>query len=89
MFKCKKKETKTIIVNFIVKYMYSGALFLTLNILHILHDVKYAKNTRFILKKGKKTNKLKRLQTEVFFLPNMSPHPLPPIGQSNVSFVRI
>ena len=64
-------------------------VFWRLILILILDDVKYAKNTRFILKKGNKSNKLKRLQIEVFFLPNMSPHLLPPKDQSNLSFVRI
>ena len=43
-------------------------LLLTLNIFHILHDVRYAK----ILKQKKESNTFDRLPTEVFFLPNIN-----------------
>ena len=49
-------------------------LLLTLNIFHILHDVKYelyTGYTSFILEKRKKSDKFNRLQIEVFFLPNI------------------
>ena len=48
-------------------------LLLTLNIFHILHDVKYAEMMSFILEKRKKSCKFNRFQIEVFFLPNIRP----------------
>ena len=47
-------------------------LLLTLNIFHILHDVRYAK----ILKQKKESNTFDRLPTEMFFLPNINYNPL-------------
>ena len=67
-------------------------LFLTLNIFHILHDVKYAKIRTLYWEKEKKVISL--TDCKVFFLSNISP-PSPPyvspsnIGQSNLSFVRM
>ena len=46
MFKFNNRDQNNVngvfIVNFIVNFTYSGALLLTLNIFHILHNVKYA-----------------------------------------------
>ena len=66
------------------------SLLLTLNIFHILHDVKNAEIRALYWKKRKKS-KFNRLQIEVFFLPNISPPYISPlnIGPSNLSFVRI
>ena len=87
MFKFNNRDQNNVngvfIVNFIVNFTYSGALLLTLNIFHILHDVKHAKIRALYWKKRKKSNKFNKLRVKVFFLTNIPPPPVykpPPLS---------
>ena len=61
------------------------SLLLTLNIFHMLHNMKNAKILALYWKKERKKSKFNREQVEVFFLLNISPPPPPPTPEYNRS----
>ena len=95
MFKVNNKEaratsTLSLFLTLSLTLRILVSLLLTLNIFHILLNVK---NAEYVLYNGIHTLccKRNRLQTEVFFIPNISPplHSHPNIGPSNFSFFLI
>ena len=93
MFKVNNKEARTtstvsLFLTLLLTLRILVSLLLTLNIFHILHDVKNAEIRSLYWKK----RKFNKLQIEVFFLPNVRPlyiSPSPNVIPSNLSFVRI
>ena len=82
MFEVINKETrKTFTVSSLLTLLLTLRIlvssWLTLNIFNILHDVKYVKIRALYWKKRKKVKTFDRLQTEVFFLPNIRLPPSP------------